>query len=363
MVTSTASHGAGSPPRLADIDLLVLDFDGVLTDNRVYVASDGAEMVACTRADGWGLDLLRATPLEIAIVSTETNPVVSARARKLRLPVVQGVGDKAEAVRMLAAERHVPLARVAFVGNDSNDLPALSICGWPICPSDAHASVRAIARWIAPCRGGEGVIRHLADVLLDDEAAPSASGRYQVLARRTILEAKPYVTVTRERLRLPDGSEIPDYYLIGQPDYAVVAALARDGRFVMLREYKHGAGRVVLACPGGNVDDGEDARAAAERELLEETGYGGGQWTLLGRFVCHGSQNSGTAHFFLARAVERMQAPVGGDPDRDAVELLAPESVWKALQAGEIGVLGHATAVALAFSMLGQSGFGEKERS
>jgi YrbI family 3-deoxy-D-manno-octulosonate 8-phosphate phosphatase len=150
----TTRFGIGSPPRLADLDLLVFDFDGVLTDNRVYVSADGTESVVCTRADGWGLDLLRETPLKMAIISTEANPVVAARANKLRLRVLQGVGNKREALTRLAAEYGVTLARTGFVGNDNNDLSALESAGWSICRSDAHERVRAIARWILPRRGG-----------------------------------------------------------------------------------------------------------------------------------------------------------------------------------------------------------------
>lgn len=158
--------GDGTPPRLADIDLLIFDFDGVMTDNRVWVSSDGTEWVACNRGDGWGLDMLRTTPLKMAIVSTETNPVVRARAQKLRLPVLHGIKDKGETVRHYAAEQGVALDRVAFVGNDTNDMPALAIVGWPICPRDSHPAVLAVARWIVACDGGAGVVRALADTLL-----------------------------------------------------------------------------------------------------------------------------------------------------------------------------------------------------
>lgn len=160
------------PPRLEDLDLLVFDFDGVLTDNRVWVSSDGSETVACSRADGWGLDLLRPTGLKFAIVSTEANPVVSVRAAKLRTPVIQAVTDKGEAVRALAAELGVDLARVAFVGNDTNDLPAMRIVGWPICPGDAHPDAATCAKWKLQRNGGDGVVRELADLLLGPAAAP-----------------------------------------------------------------------------------------------------------------------------------------------------------------------------------------------
>ena len=162
-------------PTLGDIDLLIFDFDGVLTDNRVLVSSNGVESVMCHRGDGWGINLLRKAGLEMVIVSTEANSVVRVRAEKLRLAVTHGVEDKADAVRVLARERNLDLARVAFVGNDTNDLPALKIVGWPMSPGDGHAEVRAIARWISEACGGYGVARELADVLLS-KTGPRALG-------------------------------------------------------------------------------------------------------------------------------------------------------------------------------------------
>lgn len=158
------------PPRLADVSLLVLDFDGVLTDNRVWVFADGQEAVACNRADGLAIDMLRGRGPEILILSTERHPVVSARAAKLRLKVEQGVADKAAHLTAFALERQLPLERVLYVGNDVNDLAAMSLVGWPVAPADAHPSIRAIARYVTHARGGEGVVREIADVLL--ETAP-----------------------------------------------------------------------------------------------------------------------------------------------------------------------------------------------
>ena len=104
----------------------------------------------------------------MAILSTETNPVVAARARKLRLPVVQSSTDKAADVQALAAERGVPLDRVGFVGNDVNDLPALTRVGVPIAVADAVPSVREAASWVTRTPGGRGAVRELAETLLDD---------------------------------------------------------------------------------------------------------------------------------------------------------------------------------------------------
>ena len=167
-------------PHRDDIDLLVTDFDGVLTDDRVLVFDDGHEAVRCSRSDGLGCDLLRAAGLEMVILSTEKNPVVTARAAKLRVGVIQGSSDKAEALRELVGERGLDLSRVMYVGNDVNDAGALSMVGWPVVPADAHRDVAGLARFTTVSKGGEGVLRELASTLLrertDDRRVDTPGG-------------------------------------------------------------------------------------------------------------------------------------------------------------------------------------------
>ena len=142
--------------------MILFDFDGVLTDNRVWVTQDGTEAVCCNRADGLGFDLLRDAGIRCVIVSTEANSVVAQRARKLGVPVVQSVADKSVAVRTICRDQGVNLAQVAFVGNDLNDLPALRIVGKKLCPCDAAPEVRAICDHVLRTRGGAGVVREIA---------------------------------------------------------------------------------------------------------------------------------------------------------------------------------------------------------
>jgi len=149
-------------PRSPVVALMVFDFDGVLTDNRVWVTQDGVEMVCCTRADGLGFSLLRAAGIPCVILSTETNSVVTHRAKKLGIPAVQSVADKGEAVRKICRDYGVGLARVAFVGNDLNDLPALRIVGHKLCPCDAAPEVRRLCDHVLRTRGGAGVVREIA---------------------------------------------------------------------------------------------------------------------------------------------------------------------------------------------------------
>lgn len=154
---------------MLSVDLVILDFDGVLTDNRVYVFQDGREAVVCHRGDGWGIQLLRAAQIELLILSTETNPVVSERAKKMNIDCLQGCRDKAETVAQLISDRGLDPNRIVYVGNDTNDIQAMELVGHRVAPADAHVTVRSMATLVTVARGGEGVVRELADVILGDE--------------------------------------------------------------------------------------------------------------------------------------------------------------------------------------------------
>lgn len=156
---------AGALDRNA-IDLVVFDFDGVLTDNRVLVFADGVEAVFCNRADGLGFDTLRAHGIPTMILSTERHPVVATRAAKLRVDAVTGCGDKAAALETICRERGFAAERVVFVGNDVNDLAAMRRVGIPVAVADAHPSVKAVAAHVLSARGGEGAARELAEHLI-----------------------------------------------------------------------------------------------------------------------------------------------------------------------------------------------------
>ena len=144
------------------MELVVFDFDGVMTDNRVWVNQDGIESVAVNRADGLGIDRLKAMRIPMLVLSTERNPVVTSRGEKLGIEVLQGCLDKAKALEGLCAERGYDLSRVVFIGNDVNDLSALRKVGYPAAPADAHPSVLDLARIVTRARGGEGVVREFA---------------------------------------------------------------------------------------------------------------------------------------------------------------------------------------------------------
>lgn len=156
-------------PALLDVTkrirLAAFDFDGVFTDNMVYVFEDGREAVRCCRSDGIGLRALERVGILPVIISTEANPVVSVRARKLRVRCIQDCPDKLQVLRQVAQESQVSLADVAYVGNDINDASCLEAVGLPIVVRDAHAGVLSLAMYRTHARGGHGAVREVCDLM------------------------------------------------------------------------------------------------------------------------------------------------------------------------------------------------------
>lgn len=152
--------------RKEGIDLIVYDFDGVMTDNRVIIFQDGAEAVVVNRADGFGVEQLRAMKIPQLILSTETNPVVKARAAKLGLAVITSCNDKKHALMNYCEQNDYDLQKVVYVGNDLNDLEVMKIVGFPIAPADAHSDIKSLARLVMNAKSGKGVIRELSDGII-----------------------------------------------------------------------------------------------------------------------------------------------------------------------------------------------------
>jgi len=159
-------RATGAWPGLGEIDLLVTDFDGVHTDDRVWVDQDGREAVLVNRRDGLAIRQLQSAGLPVLVLSTETNPVVEARTRKLGVECIAGSSDKASDLCEWVARRGIDLRRVAFVGNDVNDVGVMSLVGWPIAVADASRDVLSLVRLVTTCGGGTGVLREIADRLL-----------------------------------------------------------------------------------------------------------------------------------------------------------------------------------------------------
>ncbi|MFJ3303341.1 cytidylyltransferase domain-containing protein [Streptomyces sp. NPDC086549] len=156
----------GALPTADDIDAVVLDFDGTQTDDRVLIDSDGKEFVSVHRGDGLGIAALRKSGLKMLILSTEQNPVVAARARKLQIPVLHGIDRKDLALKQWCEEQGIAPERVLYVGNDVNDLPCFALVGWPVAVASAHDVVRGAARAVTTVPGGDGAIREIASWIL-----------------------------------------------------------------------------------------------------------------------------------------------------------------------------------------------------
>lgn len=156
-------------PGFADVDAVVLDFDGTQTDDRVHLDAEGREFVSAHRGDGLGIAALRRAGLPVLILSTEQNAVVAARARKLRIPVLHGIDRKDRALKEWCEAEGIDPQRVLYAGNDVNDLPCFHLVGWPVAVSSAHDSVRAAARAVTATPGGAGAVREIAAWLLGPE--------------------------------------------------------------------------------------------------------------------------------------------------------------------------------------------------
>ncbi len=155
-------------PMPEKIELVICDFDGVITDNRVWVDQEGVEMVAAYRSDSIRIRELRERGIEVMIVSSEPNRVVAARARKMGVEAVHGVGlyEKGLAMRQVLEQKNVPAENVIYLGNDLNDLPCFEIAGWSVAVADAYPEVRNAADFVLSKAGGHGALRELCDLIL-----------------------------------------------------------------------------------------------------------------------------------------------------------------------------------------------------
>ena len=153
------------------ISYLVMDFDGVLTDDKVYVDQDGRETVRCSRSDGFGIALLKEkSSIQAMILSRETNPVVTARAKKLDIEVFQSVLNKDLALKSLIEERNLKPEEIIYIGNDLNDLVVLPLVGYFVCPADAHPQVLRQADLVLNHLGGKGAVRELVEKILEKQS-------------------------------------------------------------------------------------------------------------------------------------------------------------------------------------------------
>lgn len=153
--------------RVSAVRLIAFDFDGVFTDNMVYVFEDGREAVRCWRGDGLGLRKLEQVGIDKVIISTEQNPVVLARSRKLTIRCYNGCDDKLEVLTRVMDGAGLGFDQIAYVGNDINDAPCLGKVGLPIVVRDAHPDVLAYAVYQTRRSGGRGAVREVCDLFAE----------------------------------------------------------------------------------------------------------------------------------------------------------------------------------------------------
>ena len=167
-----------SLPDWKSVHTIVFDFDGVFTNNKVWVDQNGVESVCCDRSDGLGLDFLRVFAeknnwyLNYFILSKEKNSVVSTRAKKIQVKSVQAISDKADYLTTYLREKNLSPCGLIYLGNDLNDLAAMEVSGYSVAPLDAHPLIMKQADLILQKNGGEGFVREFIELLIGLKEMP-----------------------------------------------------------------------------------------------------------------------------------------------------------------------------------------------
>ena len=175
---------------------------------------------------------------------------------------------------------------------------------------------------------------------------------WKTLARRTVLDMSPWMTVEEHTVELPGGQVIDDWPWVEAREYANVVAVTEDAHFLVLRQVKYAVEGTTLGSVGGYLDPGEDPLTAAKRELREETGHEAAEWTSLGRYPVDGNRGYGIAHLYLAQGARKVAEPSADDLEEQELLMLTRGEVETALLAGGFRVLSWAAAIALALVAL-----------
>jgi ADP-ribose pyrophosphatase len=176
-------------------------------------------------------------------------------------------------------------------------------------------------------------------------------GRWERLSSERLMQ-NPYFTLRSDRLRLPDGAVKDPYYVVERPDAAIVFPLTPSDEVVLVRQYRPPLDMMELGLPAGLVEEGEEPEKAARRELLEETGYAGSEWERLGAVASSPSLKDNWAHLYLARGVERAEAPQPDEYERVEVVLVPVGEILQEVKAGTIVSSSGVAAVLLALDAL-----------
>ena len=166
-----------------------------------------------------------------------------------------------------------------------------------------------------------------------------------VLDETELLRHGGRITVTTQHVRLPDGREVPDFLRFATQSFACIFARLPDGRVICERQYKHGAGRVILTLPAGSQEADEPPLQTAQRELLEETGHESADWTSLGSATTHANAGGGTCHMFLARDCRKVAEPDSGDLETMSLEFLELSELLRVLREGGMPLLSDSSTV------------------
>ena len=152
----------------------------------------------------------------------------------------------------------------------------------------------------------------------------------------TYISRRPWMTARLDKVQLPDGRINPEYWVLEFPDWVNVIAITKDGEMVMVRQYRHALGVTEYELCAGVMEEGETPLQAARRELMEETGFGGGEWTEYMTICANPSNHTNLAHTFLAIGVEPMSEQHLDDTEELTSHLLSQQDVFDMLQRGEI---------------------------
>ncbi|MDD5688016.1 MAG: NUDIX hydrolase [Elusimicrobia bacterium] len=178
---------------------------------------------------------------------------------------------------------------------------------------------------------------------------------WEVIETKDILVVENRLSISVQRIKLPDGRIIDDYYQIYLPECVVVVSRNEEGRTVMLEQYQHGFGRVSVVLPAGVIEKGESPLHAAQRELLEETGYSSEEWYSFGTFPLHNNYGCGKVNFFFAANVRQIAKPTSKDLEETKIILMDEQETINAIKKGDIIAIGSITALLLSKIILNKA--------
>jgi len=172
--------------------------------------------------------------------------------------------------------------------------------------------------------------------------------KWELLESREAFSAVPWIRVHVDKVRLPGGRIVDDYYRIDLPEYAMIYALGKDGKVLLERIYKHAIGEISFVLPTGCIEKDEQPLETAKRELLEETGYAANKWSYAGSFVVDGNKGSGKGYFFIAEDIEKVGEPEEDEMEEAEILFMEPERAMEYVLKSRTAELATAALLALA---------------